>query len=137
MAVYISMYMIDHGEQETNKRIGRNIRILRAQKGLRQRYVSNLLGITPNGFGKIERGESSLTVERLELLARILGVSVPDIIHFNPEQSKNQPQLIEADDAKEEQIRQQMAGFREQLLVLQEKVLEHSKILEILLKKKR
>lgn len=129
--------MMDHGEPETNKRIGRNIRILRDQKGLRQRYVSTLLGITPNGYGKIERGESSLTVERLELLAQILGVSVPDIIHLDPEQSVQHRELILAYEAKDEQIRQEMAGFREQLQVLQEQVLQHSRLLEHLMSRKK
>ena len=129
--------MMDHGEPETNKRIGRNIRILRDQKGLRQRYVSTLLGITPNGYGKIERGESSLTVERLELLAQILGVSVPDIIHLDPEQSVQHRELILAYETKDEQIRQEMAGFREQLQVLQEQVLQHSRLLEHLMSRKK
>ena len=124
---------MDHGEPETNKRIGKNIRILRDQRGFRQRYVSTLLGITPNGYGKIERGESSLTVERLELLAQILGVSVPDIIHLDPDQSAQHRELILAYEAKEEQIRQEMAGFRDQLQVLQEKVLQHSRMLESLM----
>lgn len=128
---------MDHGEPETNKRIGRNIRILREQKGLRQRYVSTLLGITPNGYGKIERGESSLTVERLELLAQIFGVSVPDIIHLDPEQSSQHRELILAYEEKEELIRQEMAGFREQLQLLQEKVLQHSRLLESLMGQKK
>jgi transcriptional regulator with XRE-family HTH domain len=41
------------------------------------------LGITTNGYGKIERGESAINIDRLEQIATILGISAMDIMQFD------------------------------------------------------
>jgi len=39
--------------------------------------------MTTNGYGKIERGESSITLERLEQIARVLKLNPLDILQFD------------------------------------------------------
>ena len=63
--------------------IGEKVRRLREIKGMRQESVAHELGMTPNGYGKIERGESSITLERLEQIARVLNMSPLDILRFD------------------------------------------------------
>lgn len=64
-------------------RVGEKLRRLRELKGLRQESVAQELGMTTNGYGKIERGESSITLERLEQIAAVLKISPLDILQFD------------------------------------------------------
>lgn len=41
------------------------------------------MGITTNGYGKIERGESAINIDRLEQIATILGITALDIMQFD------------------------------------------------------
>jgi transcriptional regulator with XRE-family HTH domain len=63
--------------------VGEKVRRLREIKGMRQESVAQELGMTTNGYGKIERGESSITLERLEQIARVLEMSPLDILRFD------------------------------------------------------
>lgn len=65
------------------QKIGDNLRKIREIKGIKQESIAKQLGITTNGYGKIERGESSLNIERLEQIANILGMSALDIMQFD------------------------------------------------------
>jgi transcriptional regulator with XRE-family HTH domain len=64
-------------------RIGEKIRKIRELKGLKQVNVAEKLGMTLNGYGKIERGESTITMERLEQVSNVLGMKVLDVLHFD------------------------------------------------------
>jgi transcriptional regulator with XRE-family HTH domain len=64
-------------------RIGEKIRKIRELKGLKQVNVAEKLGMTLNGYGKIERGETAITMERLEQVSNILGMKVLDVLHFD------------------------------------------------------
>ncbi len=68
---------------ETNKKIVSTIIKLRELKGLSQKQVAAALGITTSGYGKIERSEVALTIDRLEEIATILKVQLNDILGFN------------------------------------------------------
>ena len=50
-------------------RIGEKIRKIRELKGLKQSNLAEKLGLTMNGYGKIERGETTITLERLEQIS--------------------------------------------------------------------
>lgn len=65
------------------QRIAENLRKIREIKGIKQESVAKQLGLTTNGYGKIERGETSLNIKRLEEIAEILGVNAIDIMHFD------------------------------------------------------
>lgn len=66
-----------------SKSLGRNIRKIREWKGMKQDFVAKSLGLTTNGYGKIERGESTVNIERLNQIADILGVNVFDVIRLD------------------------------------------------------
>ena len=66
-----------------NETIAQNLRRIREIKGLKQENVASKLGITTNGYGKIERGETSLNLDRLSQLADVFGVELNDILHLD------------------------------------------------------
>ncbi len=70
-------------EPNTTYRIAEKIRKLREVKGYKQETVAKRMGLTTNGYGKIERGESSITLDRLEQIAQVLEVSTLDILQFD------------------------------------------------------
>jgi transcriptional regulator with XRE-family HTH domain len=64
-------------------KIGNSLRKIREIKGMKQEAVAKKLGITTNGYGKIERGESNLNLERLNQIAEVFGISTQDILNFD------------------------------------------------------
>ncbi len=56
------------------------IHLMRTIKGLSQEDIAEKLGISPNGYGKIERGETDVQWSRLQQIAEILGVTVKDLV---------------------------------------------------------
>ena len=63
-------------------RIGEKIRKIRELKGLKQSNLADKLGMTMNGYGKIERGETTITMERLEQISNALDMKVLDLLHL-------------------------------------------------------
>jgi transcriptional regulator with XRE-family HTH domain len=64
-------------------KIGDRLKRIRELKGKKQESVARELGLSTNGYGKIERGESSLSLDRLEKIARVLDVSALDILKYD------------------------------------------------------
>ncbi len=56
------------------------IHLMRTVKGLSQEDIAEKLGISANGYGKIERGETDVQWSRLQKIAEILEISVKDLI---------------------------------------------------------
>ncbi len=69
--------------------IGDKIRKIREIKNLKQDHVAELIGISPSAYGKLERDETSITHERLEQIAKVLELSVQDILGFDEKQVFN------------------------------------------------
>ena len=65
--------------------IGDKIRKVRELKGYKQEYVADKLGMSVTAYGNIERGDSSLSFDRLEEIAAVMEVAVQDILNI-PEQ---------------------------------------------------
>ena len=63
-----------------NIEIGGNIQVAREQAGYTQDTLSEMLGMTPNHLSAIERGASGISLEALQRLCRLLGVSADRII---------------------------------------------------------
>lgn len=57
-----------------------NIQRIRGEKRISQAEMAEKLGIAQNNYGKIERGITELTVERLYKIAEILGSSPSEIL---------------------------------------------------------
>lgn len=56
------------------------IRELREERQWSQEQMAEYLGMSKNGYAKIERGESKPSIERLEQIAQVLEVSVLDLL---------------------------------------------------------
>lgn len=59
------------------------IRDMREDKQMTQAEMAELLHMSETGYAKIERGESSIRIERLDQIAQVFGVSIADLIPFN------------------------------------------------------
>ena len=63
-----------------NVEIGRNIQEERMRAGYTQEELSELLDLTPNHLSAIERGVSGASIETLQKLCRVLGISADTIL---------------------------------------------------------
>lgn len=61
------------------KQVGENIRLCRMLKKFSQENVADMIGITATAFGKIERGESNASINRMEEIAKALSVLPEDL----------------------------------------------------------
>jgi transcriptional regulator with XRE-family HTH domain len=59
--------------------IGEKITFFRKRKGLSQEEVAEMIGISPQGYGKIERDETDVQYSRLESIAKAMNTTVNDI----------------------------------------------------------
>jgi transcriptional regulator with XRE-family HTH domain len=62
--------------------ISANIKNIRELKNYTQEYIAYQLGITQAGYSKIEKGSTSLSVEKLQQLSVILELPLENIINF-------------------------------------------------------
>ncbi|MBY0434814.1 MAG: helix-turn-helix domain-containing protein [Cyclobacteriaceae bacterium] len=58
-------------------------------KGISQEYLATQMEITPQAYGKIEREETKLDFNRLEVIAKLLQVDPLDIVNFDESQVFN------------------------------------------------
>lgn len=65
--------------------ISDNIRNLRKKKSLTQERLAELANINTTYLGKIERGESSPTIDTLAKIAKALDMSILDLLYFESE----------------------------------------------------
>ena len=63
-----------------NIRVGKNIQLAREEHHFTQEQLSERLGVTPNHMSAIERGVSGVSLELLEKLCEVLGVSSDSIL---------------------------------------------------------
>lgn len=61
------------------------IRFLRQQKLWSQEQMANYLGMSVNGYGSIERGDTDIGLSRLEQIASLFGVSLHQLFALNEE----------------------------------------------------
>ena len=63
--------------------IGTKIRKIRELKNLKQEHVAEKLGISITAYGKIERDETDISIERLDQIAKVLEIAPQDILAFD------------------------------------------------------
>ena len=63
--------------------VNEKIRLIRESKGLTQEDVAKKLDISVISYGDIERGNTNLKLNRLEQIAKILEISLPELIDTN------------------------------------------------------
>lgn len=64
-------------------RLGNKIRKIREIKGLKQENVADKIGLSLSSYGKIERGEVKLSVERLSTIASAMELPMSAILEFD------------------------------------------------------
>lgn len=58
------------------------IHFLRQLKNWSQEDMANKLGISVNGYAKIERGETDVALSRLKQIAKVLGIELVELFSF-------------------------------------------------------
>ncbi len=69
--------------------IGEKIRKVREFRNYTQEYMAQQLHLSTAGYNKIERGETDLTISRMEAIAKILEVDSSKILNASVEQILN------------------------------------------------
>jgi transcriptional regulator with XRE-family HTH domain len=69
--------------------IKNKIKSIRELKNYTQEYMADQLGVTQAGYSKIEKGKTILSYVKLVEIARILEVSVEDVISFDSQRYFN------------------------------------------------
>lgn len=69
-----------YGKEELLRDIGNRLRKVRLEKGWTQDSMAELIGITKAFYGKIERGESSIALEKLALLNKKMDIDLNYLI---------------------------------------------------------
>jgi transcriptional regulator with XRE-family HTH domain len=69
--------------------IKNKIKSIRELKNYTQEYMADQLGVTQAGYSKIEKGKTILSYAKLVEIARILEVSVEDVISFDSQRYFN------------------------------------------------
>lgn len=82
--------------------IGHNIKKIREQKGLQQKQVAIEIGLGISHYNKIENGQREASVELLDKLAKLYGVSIDAIVHMEGEVPK---EIVIEDKTTSEQMR--------------------------------
>lgn len=59
------------------------LRVMRALKGWSQEIMAEKLGYSANGYAKIERGETQIKTEKLEEMAKSIGVDFQQLLDLN------------------------------------------------------
>jgi transcriptional regulator with XRE-family HTH domain len=67
-------------EGDLQRRVGANLRVIRAEQGLSQEAFADVLGYHRTYVGGLERGERNLTLVVLERIAARLGVDALDLL---------------------------------------------------------
>ncbi|MBE6031627.1 MAG: helix-turn-helix transcriptional regulator [Clostridiales bacterium] len=82
-------------QMDFQKQLGERLRICRVNKKSSIEEIALLSGINPSHLGKIERGESNITLKTLSKIIEALGSSYSEIFNFDkPFQPPKEP-LIE------------------------------------------
>jgi transcriptional regulator with XRE-family HTH domain len=73
----------DEPISNTPNKIFQNIKKIREFKGVSIKEIADKLDLSFSGYARMERGEVSLTIERAQQIADILGVTISKLIDAN------------------------------------------------------
>ena len=127
--------------------IGTKIKRIREMRGITQEEIAEELNLTAQAYGRMERGETSISAERLGKIAEKLGVNTDEIMRYdenkyvisgnsnNGEANENGVQFnlnIYESDIAVEALKETIKNQQEQIKFLQHQV---EKLTDLLLKK--
>jgi transcriptional regulator with XRE-family HTH domain len=84
------------------KNLADNIRTIREDKNLKQIEVATHIGVDKSAYSKIEKGTRALTVDELQKMAQLFGMTTDQIINF---EGKIPQEVVIEDKTATEQIR--------------------------------
>lgn len=91
--------MTDKEKQIFLKEFGSRVKQYRAEKGMSQEELANLVGYTSDNarssIQKIESGKSDLPASKIHILAKVLNVSVGDLMGYGTKKVQNDDKLFE------------------------------------------
>lgn len=67
---------------DTIKKLGQKIRIERQKRKMSQEKLAELADLNRNFVGMIERGETNLTIKKLENIANVFDMDIKDLFNF-------------------------------------------------------
>lgn len=70
-------------KKQEELRIGKKIKQLRELKNYSQEYMATQLKMSVPGYGRIERNEVDVSMERANQIATVLGISLTELISFD------------------------------------------------------
>ena len=73
-------YFYTMGKGNISTELGKRIREARTAKGFSQIALADISGINEKYLGRVERGESNITVIKLNKITDAIGVSLSDIL---------------------------------------------------------
>jgi transcriptional regulator with XRE-family HTH domain len=127
--------------------IGSKIKRIREMRGITQEEIAEDLNLTAQAYGRMERGETSISAERLGKIAEKLGVNTDEIMRYdenkyvisgnsnNGEANENGVQFnlnIYESDIAVEALKETINNQQEQIKFLQNQI---EKLTDLLLKK--
>lgn len=62
--------------------LAERIRQIRLQKGLSQENMADMIGLSTTAYGDLERGRTELSFSRLENIAKLLDIALPELLGF-------------------------------------------------------
>lgn len=65
------------------KQLAHKLKLLREVHNYTQEYVADTLEISQNTYSLMEKGETKLTIDRLDRLAKLYNMDVVDLIRLN------------------------------------------------------
>jgi transcriptional regulator with XRE-family HTH domain len=68
--------------EQLSAAFGDKLRTVRLSKGIQQEKLAWIAGIDRSYVGKIERGETKITLEKAYMLARALECNIADLLPF-------------------------------------------------------
>ncbi len=102
--------------------IGENIKKLRELKSITRETMCEKLELSMSGYSKIERGETDLTVSRVQQIAEILEVDLSQIMNFDASQVFNvsNNKIIQSVSTKGENIHFHGDDYKEKYIQMLE-----------------
>ena len=115
--------------------IGNKIKALRELKNLSQDYMAKQLDISQKAYSNIENDITEITINRLENISKILGVSMTQILNLNEE---NIFQNNQNESKNNYTVNNNHANFQKELYdkIIAEKDAHIKTLQELLLKRK-
>jgi transcriptional regulator with XRE-family HTH domain len=97
------------------------VKNLRHEKGFSQEAMAYEIGMSPSGYGKIERGETDLTISKIDKIAACFGLTATSIIGIVNQQD-NIDLNTDSKNLSKEQLFEAYETLRVTVLQLQENV---------------